>query len=52
VSLLTDLHGFYTEHRLRGDLDVGVYWEIVWMSRDCGASIARHVDDDDRSAAR
>jgi hypothetical protein len=51
VSLLTDLDGFYTEHRRCGDLDGGVDGDIVWMACDCGASIARRVDDDERRAA-
>jgi hypothetical protein len=51
VTLLTDLDGFYTEHRCCGDLDGGVDGDIVWMASDCGASMARRVDDDDRRAA-
>jgi hypothetical protein len=44
VSLLTDLDGFYTEHRCCGDLDAGVDGDIVWMACDRGASMARWVD--------
>jgi hypothetical protein len=47
VGLLTDLDAFFTEHRRCGDLDGGVGEDIVWMVRDCRASIARRVDEDD-----
>jgi hypothetical protein len=32
-------------------LDACVNGEIVWIDCDCGASMARRVDDDDRRAA-
>jgi hypothetical protein len=51
VSLLTDLDAFSTEHRGCGDLDGGGDGPAVWMSCDCGASIARRVDEDDDHAA-
>jgi hypothetical protein len=51
VSLLTDLDAFSTEHRGCGDLDGDVDGPIVWMACDCGASIVRQVDEDDRVAA-
>jgi hypothetical protein len=51
VTLLTDLDALSTEHRGCGDLDGGVDGRIVWMACDCGASIARRVDEDDRDAA-
>jgi hypothetical protein len=51
VSLLTDLDGFYTEHRRCGELDAGVDWPIVWIACPCGASMARRVDEDDALAS-
>jgi hypothetical protein len=45
VSLLTDLDAFFTEHGGCGDLDAGVEGEVVWIACDCGASIARRVDE-------
>jgi hypothetical protein len=48
---MTRLDAFDTEHRQCGDLDAGVDGQIVWMACDCGASMARRVDDDDRRAA-
>jgi hypothetical protein len=51
VCRLTDLDAFSTEHRCCGDLDGGIDGDIVCMTCDCGASIARRVDDDDRRAA-
>jgi hypothetical protein len=52
VSLLTDLDVFSTEHGRCGDLDGGVDWDIVWMACDCGANIARRVDEDDDARVR
>jgi hypothetical protein len=52
MSLLADLDGFYTEHRCCGDQDAGVDGDIVWMACDCGASIARPVDEDDDARVR
>jgi hypothetical protein len=46
VSLLTDLDAFYTDHRLCGELDAGVDGEVVWIACDCGARMARRVEDD------
>jgi hypothetical protein len=51
VSVLTELDPFFTEHGRCGDLDSGVEGPIVWMSCDCGASIARRVNEDDDHAA-
>jgi hypothetical protein len=51
VTLLTDLDAFAVEHRCCGDLDAGVVGHIVWMACDCGASIARRVDEDDDARA-
>jgi hypothetical protein len=49
VSLPTDLDGFYIEHGRGGDLDAGVEGEVVWIACDCGASMARRVDEDDHA---
>jgi hypothetical protein len=49
VSLLTDLDAFSTEHRRCGDLACGVDRDIVWMARDCGASIARRVHENEHA---
>jgi hypothetical protein len=51
VTLLADRDAFFTEHRRCGDLDGGVDGDTVWMSCDCGASMARRADEDDRAAA-
>jgi hypothetical protein len=47
VTLLTELDALFTGHCRCGDLDAGVDRDIVWMACDCGASMARRVDDDD-----
>jgi hypothetical protein len=47
VSLLTELDAFFTDHRLCGDLDAGVEGEVVWIACDCGARMARRVDEGD-----
>jgi hypothetical protein len=47
VSLLTELDAFLTDHRLCGDLDAGVDGPMVWMACDCGASMARRVQEYD-----
>jgi hypothetical protein len=47
VSLLTELDAFFTEHMPCGDLDAGVEGEMVWITCDCGASMARRVDETD-----
>jgi hypothetical protein len=51
MSLLTDLDAFFTDHHHRGDLDAGVDGPIVWIACECGASMARRVDEDDRDRA-
>ncbi len=51
MSLLTDLDAFFTEHGRCGDLDAGVEGAVLSIACDCGASIARRVDEDDRAAA-
>jgi hypothetical protein len=45
VSLLTELDAFVTDHRQCGDLDAGVEGPIVWIACECGASMARRVDE-------
>jgi hypothetical protein len=36
VTLLSDLDGFYTEHRRCGELEAGVEGPMVWLACDCG----------------
>jgi hypothetical protein len=45
VSLLTELDAFFTDHRLCGEVDAGVDGDVVWIACDCGASMARWVDE-------
>jgi hypothetical protein len=52
VSLLTELDAFFTEHQRYGDLDAGVDGPIVWIACDCGAKMARRVDEDDTPSCR
>jgi hypothetical protein len=47
MSLLTELDAFFTEHQRCGDLDAGVDERIAWIACDCGAGMARRVDEDD-----
>jgi hypothetical protein len=47
VSLLTELDVFYTEHRRCGELEAGVEGPVVWITCDCGASVARRADEED-----
>jgi len=51
VSLLTELDAFFTDHQLCGDLHAGVDGSVVWMACDCGASMARRVDERDALAS-
>jgi hypothetical protein len=51
VSLLTDLDSFYLDPRLCGDLDAGVDGAVVWIACECGASMARRVDEGDARAS-
>jgi hypothetical protein len=46
MSLLTDLDAFFTDMRC-GDLDAGVDGPVVWIACECGASMARRVDEAD-----
>jgi hypothetical protein len=50
VSLLTDLDAFSTEHMRSGDLDGGVEGPIVWIVCECGARMARRVEERDALA--
>jgi hypothetical protein len=47
VSLLTELDGLFTDHRLCGELDAGVDGVVIWFDCECGARIARRADDGD-----
>jgi hypothetical protein len=49
VSLLTELDAFFIDRRQCGELDAGVDEQIVWIACECGASIARRVDEDDKA---
>jgi hypothetical protein len=49
VTLLTELDAFFTEHQRCGDLDAGVDGPVVWMACDCGARMARRVEEDDEA---
>jgi hypothetical protein len=50
VTLLTELDAFFTDHHHCGDLDAGVDGSVVWIACDCGASMARRVDEGDALA--
>jgi hypothetical protein len=47
MSLLTELDAFFSDHRQWGDLDADVDGPIVWIACDCGARMARRVDEAD-----
>ena len=51
MNLLTELDAFYTDHRACGDLDAGVDGPIVWIACDCGGSMSRRFDEDERATA-
>jgi hypothetical protein len=51
VSLPTGLDAFFTDHIRCGELDAGVDGPIVWIACECGARMARRVDEDDRATA-
>jgi hypothetical protein len=51
VTLLTELDAFFTDHRLCGDLDSGVEGDVVWIACECGASMVRRADEDERATA-
>jgi hypothetical protein len=46
MSLLTGLDVVFADHRRFGELHAGVDGLIVWMACDCGASMARRLDED------
>jgi hypothetical protein len=48
VSLVTELDAFYL-HRC-GELKAGVERPVVWIACECGARMARLVDEDDALA--
>jgi hypothetical protein len=50
VTLLSELDAFFTDHRLCSELDAGVDGSIVWIACDCGARLARRVDEGDALA--
>jgi hypothetical protein len=52
VSLLTELDAFFTDHQRCGDLDAGLDGEMVWITCDCGARIARRIDEADDARRR
>jgi hypothetical protein len=45
ATLLTELDAFYIDHRLCGELDVGLDGLVVWLACDCGASMVRPADE-------
>jgi hypothetical protein len=51
VSLLTELDAFFIEHQRCGDQDAGVDGRVVWIACECGASMARRVDEGDALAS-
>jgi hypothetical protein len=44
---LTELDAFFTDHRQCADLDAGVEGDVVWIACDCGARMARRVDEEE-----
>jgi hypothetical protein len=51
MSVLTELDAFYVDHRRCGELEAGVDGPIVWIACDCGARMARRVDERDALAS-
>ena len=47
MSLLSELDAFFADYRQCGELDAGVDGPMVWMACDCGASMARRVEEAD-----
>jgi hypothetical protein len=47
MSLLAELDSFFTDHHDCGDLDAGVDGSIVWVGCECGARMARRVEEGD-----
>jgi hypothetical protein len=50
MSLLTELDAFFTEYQRCGELDAAVEGPVVWIACECGASMARRVDESDALA--
>jgi hypothetical protein len=50
VSLLTELDAFFTDHRTAATWNAGVDGSVVWIVCDCGARMARRVDEGDALA--
>jgi hypothetical protein len=48
---LAELDVFFTDHHDCGDLDAGVEGPVVWIACECGASMARRVDERDALAS-
>jgi hypothetical protein len=51
LRFLTELDAFFIDHRQCCDLDAGVYRSIVWIGCECGARMARRVDEGDALAS-
>jgi hypothetical protein len=51
VSLLTEPDAFFTDRHHCGDLDAGVEGPVVWIACECGARMARLVDEGDALAS-
>ena len=51
VSLLTELDAFPLDRRRCGELDSEVDEATVWLACDCGAGMARRVDEYSAPAA-
>lgn len=45
MTLLTELEAFYIDHRLCGELEVGVDGSIIWFHCECGARMVRRADE-------
>ena len=50
MSLLTELDAFFAEHRACGGLDAGLDESVVLVDCECGAGMARRVNEDDHVA--
>jgi hypothetical protein len=51
MTLLADLDALFTDHRRCGHLDAGVDGPVVWIACECGARMARRVDEEDNCDA-
>jgi hypothetical protein len=45
VSLLTDLHASYLDHRRCGELEAGVEGPVIWRPASAARVMARRADD-------